>query len=55
MIVTGPRGDPSAGRLSRAIVFAALRDSMAKLAPRVQFRNSATLGVYVGSIFTTVI
>jgi len=55
MIVTGPRGDPSAGLLSRAIVFAAFRDSLAKLAPRVQFRNSATLGVYVGSIFTTVI
>jgi potassium-transporting ATPase ATP-binding subunit len=41
--------------LSRPIVFAAIRDSLAKLAPRVQLRNPVTLGVYVGSIFTTII
>jgi K+-transporting ATPase ATPase B chain len=55
MNVTGPRGDPSTGLLSRAIVFAAFWDSLAKLAPRVQFRNPVTLGVYVASIFTTII
>jgi potassium-transporting ATPase ATP-binding subunit len=47
-------GDSSAGFLSRAICFTAFRDSLAELAPRVQFRSSETLGVYVGSIFTTV-
>lgn len=35
--------------LSRAIVSAAIRDSFAMLAPRVQFRNPVMLGVYVGS------
>src|ERR1700733_14073653 len=55
MIVAVPSSDPSAGFLSRAIFFAAFRDSLAQLAPRVQFRNSETLGVYVGSIFTTLI
>jgi len=39
--------------LSRAIALAAMRNSMAKLAPRVQLRNAVTLGVYAGSIFTT--
>src|ERR1039458_4233816 len=55
MIEAVPHGDPTAGFVSRAILFAAFRDSLAELAPRVQFRSSATLGVYVGSIFTTVI
>jgi K+-transporting ATPase ATPase B chain len=55
MNVTVPCDDPSTGLLSRAIVSAAFRDSFSKLAPRVQFRNSATLGVYVGSIFTTIV
>jgi K+-transporting ATPase ATPase B chain len=55
MNVTVPRGDPSTGFLSRAIVSAAMRDSLAKLAPRMQFRNPVTLGVYVASIFTTLI
>jgi potassium-transporting ATPase ATP-binding subunit len=55
MIVTVPRSEPSAGLLSRTLVFAAFRDSLAKLAPRAQFQNSATLGVYVGSIFATII
>jgi potassium-transporting ATPase ATP-binding subunit len=55
MIVTVPRSEPSAGVLSRTIVFAALRDSLAKLSPHAQFQNSATLGVYVGSIFATII
>src|SRR6202167_3671841 len=41
--------------LSRAIASAAMGNSLAKLAPRVQLRNSATLGVYAGSIFTTII
>jgi potassium-transporting ATPase ATP-binding subunit len=55
MIVAVSSGDASAGFLSRAVFFAAFRDSLAELAPRVQLRNSATLGVYVGSIFTTLI
>jgi K+-transporting ATPase ATPase B chain len=41
--------------LNRAIASAALRNSLAKLAPRVQLRNPVTLGVYVGSIFTTLV
>jgi K+-transporting ATPase ATPase B chain len=32
-----------------------MRNSLAKLAPRVQLRNAVTLGVYAGSIFTTII
>ena len=55
MIVTILRGDPSSGLLSRTMVLAAFRDSLTKLAPRVQFRNSATFGVYVASIFTTTV
>jgi potassium-transporting ATPase ATP-binding subunit len=55
MIDAVPSGDSSAGFLSRAIFLAAFRDSLAELAPRVQFRNSETLGVYVGSLFTTLI
>ena len=50
-----PRGDPITDLLSRANLAAALRDSLAKLAPRVQFRNPVTLGVYVASIFATII
>jgi K+-transporting ATPase ATPase B chain len=41
--------------LSRAIVSAAIRDSFAMLAPRVQFRNPVMFGVYVASIFATLI
>jgi K+-transporting ATPase ATPase B chain len=41
--------------LSRTIVFEAIRDSLSKLAPRVQLRRRMTLGVYVGSIFTAII
>jgi K+-transporting ATPase ATPase B chain len=41
--------------LIRAIASAAMRDSFAKLAPRVQIQNSVTLGVYAGSIVTTLI
>ena len=55
MIEAVPHGDPTAGFLSGAILLAAFRDSLAEFAPRVQFRSSATLGVYAGSIFTTVI
>jgi K+-transporting ATPase ATPase B chain len=54
MQVTGPRDDPTAVRRSRAVVFAALRHSFAKLAPRAQFRNPLSLGVYVGGIVTTI-
>ena len=54
MNISVPRRDPSTGLLSRTIVFAAIRDSLAKFNPRVQFRNPVTLGVYVGSIFTTI-
>jgi K+-transporting ATPase ATPase B chain len=50
---TAPRGEPATRFLSRAIVGAAFRDWLATLPPRVQFRNSATLGVYIGSIFAT--
>ena len=55
MIVTVPHSEPLAGVLSRTIVFAALRESLAKLAPRAQFQNFATLGVYVGSISASII
>jgi potassium-transporting ATPase ATP-binding subunit len=48
-----PGGDPSATFLSRAVIAAAIRDSWQKLAPRAQFRNTLTFGVYVGSIFAT--
>lgn len=41
--------------MTRAIVAAAFRDSLARLAPRVQLRNTATLGVYVGGIFATIL
>ncbi len=55
MNVPALRGDPSAGLLSRTIVTAAIRDSLTKLRPHAQLRNPVTLGVYVGSIFTTII
>lgn len=48
-----PDGDPSAGFLSHVVLAAAIRDSLTKLAPRAQFRNTVTFGVYVGSIFAT--
>jgi K+-transporting ATPase ATPase B chain len=48
-----PGSDPSAGFLSRVVVAAAIRDSLTKLAPRAQFRNTLTFGVYVGGIFAT--
>jgi K+-transporting ATPase ATPase B chain len=54
MTVTVLRGDSSGGLMSSTMILAALRDSVRKLAPRAQFRNSATFGVYVASIFTTV-
>src|ERR1700722_11403175 len=54
-MVGAPRADPSAGFLNRALAFAAFRDSLTELAPRVQFRASETLGLYVGSIFTTIV
>jgi K+-transporting ATPase ATPase B chain len=37
------------------MILAAFRDSLTKLAPRVQYRNSATFGLYVASILTTIV
>src|SRR6185295_1566062 len=41
--------------LSGPIISGAVRDSFAKLDPRVQFRNPVMFVVYVGSILTTII
>ena len=41
--------------LTRPIVSAAIRDSFAKLHPRVQFRNPVMFVVFLGSIYTTLI
>ena len=41
--------------MTRPIVSAAIRDSFAKLHPRVQFRNPVMFVVYLGSLYTTVI
>jgi K+-transporting ATPase ATPase B chain len=41
--------------LTRPIVSAAIRDSFAKLHPRVQVRNPVMFVVYLGSLYTTVI
>ena len=41
--------------ISTAIATRALRDSLAKLSPRVQLRNPVMFVVYVGSILTTLI
>jgi K+-transporting ATPase ATPase B chain len=49
------RDDPSTSLLSRAILFAAIRDSLVRLAPRVQLRIPVTLGLYAGSIFATIL
>ena len=46
---------PSTRIWSRAILAAAIRDSFVRLAPRVQFRNHVSFGVYVGGIFTTIL
>jgi K+-transporting ATPase ATPase B chain len=43
------------GFLTRPIVSRAIRDSFAKLHPRVQFRNPVMFVVLVGSLYTTVI
>ncbi|HMD73917.1 MAG TPA: potassium-transporting ATPase subunit KdpB [Steroidobacteraceae bacterium] len=48
-----PRVGLSTVLLDRAILAAAFRDSLAKLNPRVQFRNPETLGVYAASVFAT--
>ena len=37
------------------MILAAFLDSLTKLDPRVQIRNSATFALYVGSIFTTIV
>jgi potassium-transporting ATPase ATP-binding subunit len=44
-----------AGFLTRPIVSNAIRDSFAKLHPKVQLRNPVMLVVFAGSIYTTVI
>ena len=54
MTEAAPRGESSAGLLSRAIAFTAFRDSLAKLSPQAQYRNSATFGVYVASILMAI-
>ncbi|HUO66931.1 MAG TPA: potassium-transporting ATPase subunit KdpB, partial [Gammaproteobacteria bacterium] len=41
--------------LTRPIVSAAIRESFAKLHPRVQFRNPVMFVVFLGSIYTTLI
>ena len=41
--------------LSRPIVLQGIRDSFAKLDPRVQVRNPVMFVVFVGSLFTTVL
>ena len=41
--------------LSRPIVLQGIKDSLAKLDPRIQFRNPVMFVVFVGSIFTTVL
>jgi K+-transporting ATPase ATPase B chain len=46
---------PSTRIWSRTILAAAIRDSFVRLAPRVQFRNHVSFGVYVGGIFTTIL
>jgi len=43
------------GFLTRPIVSAAIRDSFAKLHPRVQFRNPVMFVVFLGSLYTTLI
>ena len=45
----------AANFLTRPIITGALRDSFAKLDPRIQFRNPVMFVVYVGSILTTII
>jgi potassium-transporting ATPase ATP-binding subunit len=45
----------SGALLSGAMILAAFRDSLRTLAPRVQYRNSATFGLYVASIFMTLV
>lgn len=37
------------------MILAAFRDSLSQLAPRVQYRNSATFGLYVASNFMTLV
>ena len=41
--------------LTASLVTAAIRDSVAKLNPRVEFRNPVMFVVYIGGMFTTVI
>ncbi len=55
MSVTAVRATRPMNFMTGPIVSAALRDSFAKLHPRVQFRNPVMFVVYLGSIYTTLI
>jgi K+-transporting ATPase ATPase B chain len=55
MVESVRRGDASCVVPSGTMILAAFLDSLTKLDPRVQFRNSATFGLYVGSIFATIV
>jgi len=55
MNVTATRVERPMNFLTRPIVSVAIRDSFAKLHPRVQFRNPVMFVVFLGSIYTTVI
>src|SRR5262249_55506481 len=55
MSVTAVHVERPASFLTRPIVSAAVRDSFAKLHPRVQFRNPVMFVVFLGSIYTTLI
>jgi K+-transporting ATPase ATPase B chain len=50
-----PRTERPTSFLTRPILSQAIRDSFAKLHPRVQFRNPVMLVVFVGSLYTTAI
>ncbi|HEU4618426.1 MAG TPA: potassium-transporting ATPase subunit KdpB [Gammaproteobacteria bacterium] len=55
MSAVSPRAERPKEFLTRPIVSAALRESFAKLHPRVQARNPVMFVVFVGSLFTTAI
>jgi K+-transporting ATPase ATPase B chain len=55
MNVTAVRVERPTNLLTGPIVTTAIRDSFAKLNPRVQFRNPVMFVVFIASIFTTII
>src|SRR5688572_4185349 len=55
MNVSALRGQRPVQILTGPIVSAAVRESLVRLTPRVQFRNPVLFVVFVGSIFTTII